>query len=269
MENILEVTEAEQRMAKAWFDRGWPSAVRDLEGVGERFIISPYVTKAALDLDLKAGDRLLFQGTARSFLNTSSNITVIEELLQCGVEVRRQAQVHAKVYMREFEGGAVGWLGSANLTHNGRSAGSQVEAMSGPFWLDDEFRSRAQKLWMDAEPFDLPQVRREMWQLEQTLLSTGLPEDAMQALLAVHVTFNAGLGRCTLRAKWLGIDVLGDSWKGVTFPSVPYLQLDAVSKYRGWKNQVLEDIVKNGGHPLGDGIYLIRASLSSTLHEIC
>jgi hypothetical protein len=263
MENILGVMEAEQNMAKAWFDKGWPSAVSDLEGVGERFVISPYVTKAALELNLKVGDRLLLQGTARSFLNTSSNITIIEELVRRGVEVRRQPRVHAKVYMREFKGGAVGWLGSANLTHNGRSDGSQIEAMSGPFWLDDEFRSRVQQLWVGADPFDIQQVRDEICELERTMMLSGIPEHAMQAFVAVHVTFKAGLGQCTLHSRWLGITTASGSWKGVTFPAVPFLRPEIVSKYRAWKEQAMAKLVKDSGYPLSDGLYLFRASTKS------
>ena len=246
-------------MAKAWFDAGWPYAARDLEGPGARFVISPYVTTAALQLGLKAGDRLLLQGTAQNFLHNASKLEVVEGLMRLGVEVRREARVHAKVYMRHFDGGAVGWLGSANLTQNGRSAGSQVEAMSGPFWLDRDFLEQTENLWDVAQPLDICQVELEVQELEQKLLD-GPPEDAVRALVAVHVTFNAGLGRCTLRPRWLGITARGDNWRGVTFPTVPYLRPEAVGKYRLWKQQALDELVSGGGYSLGDGIYLFRTS---------
>jgi hypothetical protein len=85
--------------------------------------------------------------------------------------------------------------------------------------------------------------------------------DTESRVLAVRIKFRAGLGRCTLRAKWLNIKRNSESWKGVTFPTVPYLLPQLVEPYRSEVRSALDDLVENGARTIGDGIYLVRDTL--------
>ena len=121
----------------AHFDTGWPVAVADLSGEGGRVFVSPWVTAEALELGFRGGDKLLLRGSPWDFVQGASDLATLERLINTGVSVRVNARVHAKVYLRLTDGGAVGWLGSANLTHNG--SGANIEAMAGPFLLARAF----------------------------------------------------------------------------------------------------------------------------------
>lgn len=167
------------------------------------------------------------------------------------VEIRKHPRIHAKVYMREVAGGAVGWLGSSNLTGAGRSEGGNIEAMAGPLWLTPEFIAEVENLWQNAEIFSIDRMQEEIRQL---------PPDSEEGgrILAVRVKFRAGLGRCTLRADWLNIKRDSASWEGVTFPTVPYLLPHLVQPYRAQVRSALLDLVNDGARSIGDGIFLFR-----------
>ncbi|MDX2005197.1 MAG: hypothetical protein SFU83_07955 [Meiothermus sp.] len=107
---------------------GWKVVLPLLGLEGRRWVVSPWVRGAAVELPLGPGDRLLIRGDPADF-GAATDPEVLDHFLARGVEVRCARDLHAKLYLVETAAGPFGWVGSANATTGGERL--NIELMAG------------------------------------------------------------------------------------------------------------------------------------------
>jgi len=204
-------------------DAGWPRVLGTMQGPGQRWWVSAYVTSAAELAPIRAGDNVLMQGEMRDFLRGASSVDAVENLLAMGIEIRRRPGLHAKMYARELDRGlAQVWVGSANLTHPGRSDGrwnANYEVMAGPLEMGPREVAELHALWATAARVDakfLEDVRQAMREAPETGVSR------YGNVLVVYIDLRLQSGAFTIPPSWF-VDWAG--WDGVA-TSVRYLTVE-------------------------------------------
>lgn len=146
---------------------GWRMAVPSGANDATRWWVTAFVTDRAIVDYARASDRVLLRGDVEDFVLGVSNLSVIEDLLQKGVSVRRLPRLHAKVYASVESDHGVMWLGSANATTQGRAehSGQNIEAMVGPLVVGPEHVRVLEILWDRADAVDVEAIRKKMRQL--------------------------------------------------------------------------------------------------------
>lgn len=214
--------------------RGWRAAVRDLEGPGRRWLVTPWLTTRDADLlgSVQKGDRLLIRGHAQDFLTGMSDLDAVQAFMEWGVEVQRLPNLHAKVYAREYEDkGGVLWLGSANLSNTGENGGprsKQIEAMSGPHPLTPNAQLTLENLWNASKLFSPSDIQRELARLVQERETSHalLLDQAEPGVVALRLSFRLLGGQFTIPPDWLGHGSEEAQKNGANYPSVDYIASD-------------------------------------------
>jgi hypothetical protein len=197
------------------------------------------------------------RGDLQDFAYGMSTLQVVEDLVACGVEVRRLPSLHAKAYIRELpDGSLAAWVGSANLTHKGRLDGkwnANIEVMAGPFTLHAADKERVEGLWRDALPFDSDHIRR----YRAALMNGGIVDRGIEVLV-VRIDLRLKPGAFLIPVDWF-VDWRG--WEGVA-TSVRYVTSNALMG-DGWpavRGAVLKGFAKWFGERTGSrGEFVVAA----------
>ena len=243
----------------------------DLTGQGRRWLISPWITSDLPATVLRAGDRVILRGDPADFYHRFSNLETFSALAAIpGVSIRRNKQLHAKVYAQEGAGGCV-WTGSANLSKAARygqgQGGANIEVMAGPFTIDPGFTQQLETLWEQSRPLTTDTLSQEVDAYAKTRAALQkLQDKALDvSVLAVRLSFYLTAGACTLKPQWLGLPFDEEPWRSINYPSVPYVNTDSAfqQKWRRYVDKIRRDLVRelmvSVTGEIGRGVYIIRA----------
>ena len=125
------------------------------KGEGGWWIVSPFLTVLPPIAEL-SDPKILIRGEIADFLEGSSSMRVVQDLLTNGVEVRTLSNLNAKIYLREGSRNSFACIGSANLTNGGLK--NNIEVMSTPIKVKEDFVKQLRQLWDSARPISLQEI---------------------------------------------------------------------------------------------------------------
>jgi hypothetical protein len=208
-----------------FLNAGWPKSMPTMDGPGRRWWVTAFLTSAADYVGVRPGDRVLIRGRPEDFLSGASSLDVVEQLVAQGHDVRRSEPLHAKMYLRESDNGsAIGWIGSANLTHAGRSNArwnSNYEVMAGPLPFSRKVIAELKALWSSAVAVDAAYLERV-----RQAMGHGPDWTGVGGFLVVHLDVRTPAGAFKIPLRWF---VDWSAWNGVV-TSVRYLTTPATTQ---------------------------------------
>lgn len=127
----------------------WPTITREARTSKSRAAAVAYVTDVGA-LPFSRGDTLVLDASEHAIKSGSTDVKILETLLERGVKLYSMPNLHAKVYV--FDNTAI--VGSSNLSHNSRNLLRECALLTHENQAVNEARALVHALSQEAESID-------------------------------------------------------------------------------------------------------------------